>query len=120
MLSYASVSSRVYKKDILLESEKWAFLAGQLHGRVTAAEMEETISGVMREISFVKNKCIPPEAYEPDATDKRTFCVLYHAYEDFRKAAGKIDFDDMLIVAREIFLIMEWCLKNTGKSIRTL
>lgn len=65
--------------------------------------MEETISGVMREISFVKNKCIPPEAYEPDATDKRTFCVLYHAYEDFRKAAGKIDFDDMLIVAREIF-----------------
>lgn len=91
------------KKDILLESEKWAFLAGQLHGRVTAAEMEETISGVMREISFVKNKCIPPEAYEPDATDKRTFCVLYHAYEDFRKAAGKIDFDDMLIVAREIF-----------------
>lgn len=91
------------KKDILLESEKWAFLAGQLHGRVTAAEMEETISGVMREISFVKNKCIPPEAYEPDATDKRTFCALYHAYEDFRKAAGKIDFDDMLIVAREIF-----------------
>lgn len=91
------------KKDILLESEKWAFLAGQLHGRVTAAEMEETISGVMREISFVKNKCIPPEAYEPDATDKRTFCVLYHAYEDFRKAAGKIDFDDMLIVAKEIF-----------------
>ena len=91
------------KKDILLESEKWAFLARQLHGRVTAAEMEETISGVMREISFVKNKCIPPEAYEPDATDKRTFCVLYHAYEDFRKAAGKIDFDDMLIVAREIF-----------------
>lgn len=91
------------KKDILLESEKWAFLVGKLHGRVTAAEMEETISGVMREISFVKNKCIPPEAYEPDTTDKRTFCALYHAYEDFRKAAGKIDFDDMLIVAREIF-----------------
>lgn len=91
------------KKDILLESEKWAFLAGQLHGKVTAAEMEETISGIMREISFVKNKCIPPEAYEPDSTDKRTFCILFHAYEDFRKSAGKIDFDDMLIVAREIF-----------------
>ena len=91
------------KKDILLESEKWAFLAGQLHGKVAAAEMEETISGIMREISFVKNKCIPPEAYEPDSTDKRTFCILFHAYEDFRKSAGKIDFDDMLIVAREIF-----------------
>ena len=90
------------KKDILLESEKWAFLAGQLHGKVAAAEMEETISGIMREISFVKNKCIPPEAYEPDSTDKRTFCILFHAYEDFRKSAGKIDFDDMLILARDI------------------
>lgn len=90
------------KKDIMLESEKWAFLAGQLHGKVAAAEMEETISGIMREISFVKNKCIPPEAYEPDSTDKRTFCILFHAYEDFRKSAGKIDFDDMLILARDI------------------
>lgn len=90
------------KKDILLESEKWAFLAGQLHGKVAAAEMEETISGIMREISFVKNKCIPPEAYEPYSTDKRTFCILFHAYEDFRKSAGKIDFDDMLILARDI------------------
>lgn len=90
------------KKDILLESEKWAFLAGQLHRKVAAAEMEETISGIMREISFVKNKCIPPEAYEPDSTDKRTFCILFHAYEDFRKSAGKIDFDDMLILARDI------------------
>lgn len=90
------------KKDILLESEKLAFLAGQLHGKVAAAEMEETISGIMREISFVKNKCIPPEAYEPDSTDKRTFCILFHAYEDFRKSAGKIDFDDMLILARDI------------------
>lgn len=90
------------KKDILLESEKWAFLAGQLHGKVAAAEMEETISGIMREISFIKNKCIPPEAYEPDSTDKRTFCILFHAYEDFRKSAGKIDFDDMLILARDI------------------
>ena len=90
------------KNDILLESEKWAFFSSLLYKKVATADMEELISGVTREISYIKNKCLPPEAYTPESTDKKTFGMLYNAYERFKKEQSKIDFDDMLLIARSI------------------
>lgn len=91
------------KEDLLLETDKWAYFSSLLYKKVSVSDLEEYILSLIQEISYIKNKCLPPEVYEPEVTDKKTFIQLYHAYEEYKHAQGKIDFDDMLILTRDIF-----------------
>ena len=56
------------------------------------------------EISCVKNNGIQPEQYESVCCDRKTFLQLYYAYEEERNRMRKIDFDDMLVLAHELFV----------------
>lgn len=94
----------VSRDSILKESEKWMFIAGLMQGKIAPNEMEETVKGIMSEISFVKNKEIPLLQYEPETISKNDFEDVFSKYEDYKMSEGKIDFDDMLIYCRDVFL----------------
>lgn len=94
----------VSRNSILKESEKWMFIATLLQGKIAPNEMEETVKGIMSEISFVKNKEIPLLMYEPDIVSKKDFEMIFSKYEDYKMEEKKIDFDDMLIYCRDVFL----------------
>lgn len=94
----------VSRNSILKESEKWMFVANLMQGKIAPNEMEDTVKGIMSEISYVKNKEIPLLQYEPEIVSKKDFEDIFSKYEDYKMEEGKIDFDDMLIYCRDVFL----------------
>lgn len=88
-------------ESLLKESEKWMFLAQFLKGKVTPAEVEDTVKELMSEISYVKNRELNYALYRPINLDKALFVDAYSSYEEFKRQNDKIDFDDMLILCRE-------------------
>lgn len=104
------------KEDLLLETDKWAYFSSLLYKKLSVSDLEEFILSLIQEISYIKNKCLPPEVYEPQVTDKKTFVELYHSYEEYKRAQGKIDFDDMLLLTRDIFEARPDVLKQYQKQ----
>ena len=64
---------------------------------------KEFLQGIASEISNVKNNQIPLSEYQSLNCEEETFCGIYHAYEEERKRQRKIDFDDMLVLTKELF-----------------
>ena len=59
-----------------------------------------------QKIGNVKNNCMAIEAYEPVKYTTEKFRALYKDYEEEKKKCRKIDFEDMLIQCRDLFLII--------------
>lgn len=92
------------REDLFTETEKWAFFSTLLHKRIRADMMEDYIKNVISAIGYVKNRCMPPETYTSDNISTQDFCNCYYRYEEYKRNLGKIDFDDMLLLTRDIFL----------------
>jgi DNA helicase-2/ATP-dependent DNA helicase PcrA len=89
------------QSDILGESDKWVFLKKCLSGRFAGSRLEDAVNEVIQGISFVKNREIAPSAFSPDKIRPDEFVSVFNSYESSRKAARKIDFDDMIILFRD-------------------
>lgn len=63
----------------------------------------EFISAVLGEISMVKNAGISPEHYYSTSCGEDVFRRLYELYHQFLHQNHLIDFDDMLILTKELF-----------------
>lgn len=63
----------------------------------------EFISSVINEISFVKGNQIDLSYYYSQNCPEEWFKKLYSGYEDMLRKAGKLDFDDMLVMCYELF-----------------
>ena len=63
---------------------------------------EEDREGFFQELSFVKNRLIHPNDHE-NSQDCQTprFFSLYQRYEKEKSKMGTIDFDDMILIAKE-------------------
>ena len=92
------------EENIITEAEKWDFFGKILKKKVPKNEMEEFIKGLITEISFVKNCMCKSTEYVPEVCSIEDFCKCYKAYEIHKRKEKKIDFDDMLLVARQMFL----------------
>lgn len=64
---------------------------------------KEFLKGIAAEISNVKNNQIELSGYQSLNCGEETFCAIYFAYEEERKRQRKIDFDDMLVLTKELF-----------------
>ena len=64
---------------------------------------KEFLQGIASEISNIKNNQIPLTEYQSMNCEEKTFFGIYHAYEEDRKRQRKIDFDDMLVLTKELF-----------------
>jgi DNA helicase II / ATP-dependent DNA helicase PcrA len=90
--------------QVLTELEKWEYFGKACRGMVSFNEMEELIRGLITEISYIKNKMTGPENYEPECCRKDDFIRLYYGYEEMKRQIHKVDYDDMLLITRELLL----------------
>jgi DNA helicase-2/ATP-dependent DNA helicase PcrA len=90
-------------KDLFLETEKWNFFTRILYKKIPQSEMEDFVRTLIQEISYIKNKEMPPEEFTPQMAKKEDFAQLYALYENHKKSMKKIDFDDMLTLTKKIF-----------------
>ncbi|MCR5053909.1 MAG: ATP-dependent helicase [Lachnospiraceae bacterium] len=97
--------------SLLFGKEKAAFFR-----KAVKEKDEEVLSSLEREISFYMNTGGDIDSYEPGNVPKEKFLSAYKGYTDAKKAAKKIDFDDMLFKTRELFLKSPEALR----SVRSL
>lgn len=66
-------------------------------------DKEDFVSDLILDISVMKNNMIPLSDYKPNCTeDKEMFEKFYTDYETYKDENSKLDFDDMLVLAKNI------------------
>lgn len=65
---------------------------------------EELMDMVSSHIGYIKNTDIDIEEFEPTELSAEEFKIVYEKYEKGKSRLGVIDFDDMLVMTRNLFL----------------
>lgn len=100
---------RLNQSNLLSDEEKYRILREILPGidwdqEPEADEEKDYLQELAIEIGNVKNKCMDIEEYEPVKYTTEKFRKLYRTYEETKKKYRKIDFEDMLIQCRDLFM----------------
>ncbi len=104
---------RLGPENILSEEEKYQILRGALSCReVEIFDEEDFLSGIAADIGRVKNNQLSLKDFCPEKCDKETFLAVYGDYEKQKKGMRKIDFDDMLLLCRTLFVSRPDILKQ--------
>ena len=91
-------------QNIIREEKKYQILYDIIHRMELEYEDEqEFMSGVLSEISLVKNEGIDLSHYYAKNCAADIFRKIYQQYEAGKQRAGLIDFDDMLVYTYELF-----------------
>ncbi|MCR5209887.1 MAG: ATP-dependent helicase [Lachnospiraceae bacterium] len=90
--------------DILTEKAKYIYLKSVIS--VYPDINDDMIDSLISKISKIKNDGIRPEKFDDGERlfDKDTFCRIFYDYGNILKAEGKLDFDDMVLLCRKLFL----------------
>lgn len=89
--------------NILREEDKRKIMLSIVRERHLEPDNEaEFVTELLNEISSVKGNDIPVNAYTSLRVKKAEFISIYGAYERQLAQANKIDFDDMLLLCREL------------------
>lgn len=100
---------RLNQSNLLSDEEKYRILREILSGidwdqEPEADEEKDYLQELAIEIGNVKNNCMNIEEYEPVKYTTEKFRKLYRTYEETKKKYRKIDFEDMLIQCRDLFM----------------
>lgn len=100
---------RLNQSNLLSDEEKYRILREILPGidwdqEPEADEEKDYLQELAIEIGNVKNNCMDIEEYEPVKYKTEKFRKLYRTYEETKKKYRKIDFEDMLIQCRDLFM----------------
>lgn len=100
---------RLNQSNLLSDEEKYRILREILPGidwdqEPEADEEKDYLQELAIEIGNVKNNCMDIEEYEPVKYTTEKFRKLYRTYEEIKKKYRKIDFEDMLIQCRDLFM----------------
>lgn len=100
---------RLNQSNLLSDEEKYRILREILPGidwdqEPEANEEKDYLQELAIEIGNVKNNCMDIEEYEPVKYTTEKFRKLYRTYEETKKKYRKIDFEDMLIQCRDLFM----------------
>lgn len=100
---------RLNQSNLLSDEEKYRILREILPGidwdqEPEADEEKDYLQELAIEIGNVKNNCMDIEEYEPVKYTTEKFRKLYRTYEETKKKYRKIDFEDMLIQCRNLFM----------------
>ena len=100
---------RLNQSNLLSDEEKYRILREILPGidwdqEPEADEEKDYLQELAIEIGNVKNSCMDIEEYEPVKYTTEKFRKLYRTYEETKKKYRKIDFEDMLIQCRDLFM----------------
>ena len=91
--------------NLLLEKEKYALLcrACDEKEQLQGEDENDYLRELAEEIGNIKNNCLNIENYESVRFGKEKFRDIYHFYESEKKKLRKIDFEDMLILCKQLF-----------------
>lgn len=100
---------RLNQSNLLSDEEKYRILREILpeidwDQEPEADEEKDYLQELAIEIGNVKNNCMDIEEYEPVKYTTEKFRKLYRIYEETKKKYRKIDFEDMLIQCRDLFM----------------
>lgn len=100
---------RLNQSNLLSDEEKYRILREILpeidwDQEPEADEEKDYLQELAIEIGNVKNNCMDIEEYEPVKYTTEKFRKLYRTYEETKKKYRKIDFEDMLIQCRDLFM----------------
>ena len=100
---------RLNQSNLLSDEEKYRILREILPGidwdqEPEADDEKDYLQELAIEIGNVKNNCMDIEEYEPVKYTTEKFRKLYRTYEETKKKYRKIDFEDMLIQCRDLFM----------------
>ncbi len=70
--------------------------------RLECEDEAELARNILTEISLCKNRQIPPEDFRSASCDRETFSVIWEAYGEFLRQNRCLDFDDMLVLTKEL------------------
>lgn len=84
-------------EDLISEADRYRLIKGILKYLKIKDYSDEDVSDVLSEISLVKNELMRPEEFESKVFEDDQFINIFRLYENGKKKANKIDFDDMLI-----------------------
>lgn len=68
---------------------------------------KEAVAGVLSEISRVKGETVNIDEYESMCVPPQSFRIIYMAYDDMLVKKHLIDFDDMIVLCRELLMQRE-------------
>lgn len=89
--------------NILREEERFRYLKEAVSRlRLEIDDENEFLNGISSEISLMKNERISLEHYFSKNCSEEIFRKIYEEYEDRKKRARQIDFDDMLVYTWEL------------------
>lgn len=108
---------------LLAEHEKYELIkkASEMIGWEREAypdEEKEVWTEIAAEIGNVKNNCQNIQCYSSVLYPEETFRELYQTYEKIKQKLQKIDFEDMLILCRNLFLKRPDILEKWQKKYR--
>ena len=114
---------RLNPSNLLTDEEKYRMLR-EILPKVEWDQEPETdeekdyLQELAVEIGNIKNNCVDIETYEPVKYTTEKFRALYRTYEEAKKKCRKIDFEDMLVQCRELFLKRSDVLKKWQDKFR--
>lgn len=89
--------------NILREETRYQYLKEAVERlRLELDDEADFLTGISGEISLLKNERIAPENYFSKNCSEEIFRKIYGEYEDRKKRARLIDFDDMLVYTWEL------------------
>lgn len=114
---------RLNQSNLLSDEEKYRILREILPGidwdqEPEADEEKDYLQELAIEIGNVKNNCMDIEEYEPVKYTTEKFRKLYRTYEETKKKYRKIDFEDMLIQCRDLFMKRPDILKKWQEKFK--
>ena len=108
-------------RNIIREGQKYSILKqilGELPQELIAQEANDnaigsnlngieadadTMQGILSEISNVKNNDLCLEEFKSDILTRQQFIYVYQQYKGIMKSRKLIDFDDMILICRDLF-----------------
>lgn len=106
-------------EQIIREEQQYAFFREQLTKlQLEAGDEKDFIRDLLAEISLVKSEEIDLSHYYSLNCPENTFKTLYQNYDQFLQAQNLIDFDDMMLLCKELFLARPDILSTWQKRYR--
>lgn len=110
---------RLGPENILSEEEKYQILQHVATKCETEIiDEEDYIKDLAEEIGLVKNNGIPIEEFVSKKCSSASFRAIFCEYEKQRKALRKLDFDDMLVLCKDLFVSRPDILAQWQKKFR--
>ena len=89
--------------SIISANQQYGFIYKKLQKVSWADDLWEASKSIITEISSVRNNLIDVHHYQSESCEPDIFRAIFREYENYKNSIRKIDYDDMLVMVRDLF-----------------